>query len=304
MDRQSRTLQRQAFRSAVKRLGGRADMGAPVRDAFFLTQDRESGAVRHPMAQLMSSRSGPGGGRGGQTRVALYLSSLWLGVAGDYSTQRPASFWAALLGLDDPGGLGSRVIRSTWAELEQRRFVALKRGERFGDVPVVRPLREDGSGEPYTRPTGTGDDTYRRVPEKFFELLLPDPELTGPGLVMYLAAVRTSLVGGRTDALTFPRAYVTRTFGIGESTRKAGLRNLVSMLVLDPERRTSDETGEFLSRRRLRTVYTLMPPFTPPEPNEAPQAAALPGTGASAGRSWREPSGGGWIEREEDDFPF
>lgn len=135
-----------------------------------------------------------------------------------------------------------------------------------GDVPTIWPLRDDGSGQPYATPTGQDGDTYRRIPESFWASLLPEGELTGAGLVMYLAALRT--VGARRSAenLTFSRNYVAETFGLGDSTRKAGLRNLTELLVLDAETRVADDAGDSLRRRRLRTVYELLDPYLSPPP--------------------------------------
>lgn len=58
--------------------------------------------------------------------------------------------------------------------------------------PTVTLLREDGSGAPYTIPTGRNGDYYRRVPEQAWNRLIGEPSLTGPGLAMYLVAVRTA----------------------------------------------------------------------------------------------------------------
>ncbi len=63
-----KAAQREAARE-VTYLMGRGDgptrrgLGAPVRTGFL-----DNGAGRHPMATLLSSRSGSGGGRGGRTR--------------------------------------------------------------------------------------------------------------------------------------------------------------------------------------------------------------------------------------------
>jgi hypothetical protein len=306
MIRRRSARQRQVFAAATRSLGERIGRGGPVRDEFFAVTGPD-GSVRHPMAELMSSRSTSGGGRGGQTRVALYLSALWIGVAGDHSTTRPASFWASLLGLEDPDGRGARVIRSTWAELEARQYVRVHPGAHAGDIPTIYPLREDGSGVPYTRPDGQGVDTYRRIPEKFWEMLLPDGELTSPGQVMYLVAIRTALVVQRSTGLTFPRAYVTKTFGIGESTRKAGLRNLTDLLVLDPHKRLVDDDGDLLARRRQRTVYDVLAPFDPPAP-PPPE----PARSSSEPRRTREtpaaapgrPLGSEWLPPGPFDTPF
>src|SRR4051812_45323767 len=109
----------------------RSGQGAPVRDTFFRCE--VGGQQHHPLAQLMSSRSGrSGGGRGGRTRLALYLSLLWVAGGEGHSSHRPASFWAALLGLSEPEGAGGRVVRSTWSELEARGLVAVTRGDYPG----------------------------------------------------------------------------------------------------------------------------------------------------------------------------
>lgn len=260
---------RAAFQAAVRAMGRRAGLGAPVRDAFFRCE--LDGQQRHPLAQLMSARSGrSGGGRGGRTRLALYLSLLWVAGGEGHSSHRPASFWAALLGLPDPDGAGSRVIRSTWSELEARRLVTISRGSYSGDVPTVRLLREDSSGQPYTIPTGRDGDTYRRVPEVAWRMLLPDEDLTGAGLVMYLVALRTAGQASRTDGLTFPRAHFKTEYGLGESTRRSGLRNLADLGVLAKHTEHVDDAGDVLERRRRRDVYDLLEEYAhisrPPDP--------------------------------------
>lgn len=264
---------RAAFQAATRAMKERRGRGAPVRDAFFRWE--EDGRPHHPLAQLMNSRSGrSGGGRGGRTRLALYLSLLWVASGGDHSTQRPASFWASLLGLSDPEDAGSRVIRSTWAELEVRGLVKVTPGTYSGDVPTVRPLREDGSRRAYTIPLGRDGDTYRRLPEAAWRELIHAEELTGAGLVMYLVALRTAEQAGRTDGLTFPRAFFRDEYGMGESTRKSGLRNLVDLAVLVQHLEHVDVFGDVLERRRPRAVYDLLPEYArPTEP-----AVPAPGT--------------------------
>lgn len=271
---------RVAFNAAVRAMDRRRGRGAPVRDTFFRC-GAHGEQPHHPLAQLMNSRSGrSGGGRGGRTRLALYLSLLWVAAAGDHDSRRPASFWAALLGLPDPEGAGSRVIRSTWDELEARGLVTITRGDYPGDVPTVRLLREDASRGPYTIPTGRDGDTYRRVPEVAWELLIPDEELTGAGLVMYLVALRTAEQARRTDGLTFPRAYFKAEYGLGESTRRAGLRNLADLGVLDKHTEHVDDAGGTLERRRRRDVYDLLDRYARVS---VPIAPTVPAAGHSDG---------------------
>lgn len=248
-------LQQKNFHAVLRSMGRRQGMGAPVRDVFFKTEI--DGKTHYPLARLMSSRSGPGGGRGGQSRLALYLSLLWVASGKDHSSQRPANFWAGLLGLPDPDDAGSRVVRSAWKELEVRQLVTLAGGTYDGDVPTVTLLREDGSGAPYTIPTGRNGDYYRRVPEQAWNRLIGEPSLTGPGLAMYLVAVRTAEQARRNTGLTFPRAYFQSEYGLGDSTRKSGLRNLSEMAVLDARPQRTDDFGEIGRRARLRNLYDL-----------------------------------------------
>lgn len=58
-------------------------------------------------------------------------------------------------------------------------------------------------------------------------------------------------VGG----LTFPGSYITTEYGIGESTRKSGLRDLSSAMVLERDRKPVDDFGGTSHRVRWRYTY-------------------------------------------------
>lgn len=239
----------------------RLGMGAPVRVSFFRDADR------YPMAELMSGRSS-GGGRGGRTRLALLLSLIWVASGKDHSSTRPASFWARLLGMRDPDVAGARAIRSTWAELERRRFVRLTAGRFSGDVPTVTLLNETGSGRPYTIPTGARGDTYFRVPEALWRsgLLRHEGGLSGPGLVMYLTSLQT-MQSTQQPVIFFPSATFRLRYGMSETTRKNGLRNLTDLNVLDLSRRAVDDGGGTGHRRWRRNTYELAEHLAlPPRP--------------------------------------
>lgn len=252
--------QRRALDTARRLQSQRHGLGSPLRDSFFAATNQ--GKTSYPMAELLSSRSGAsGGGRGGKTRILLYLSLLWVAAGGDHASHRPAAFWAALLDLNDPDGAGARAIRSNWQELEHRGFVKITPGDTSGDVPTIGALREDRSRRAYTIPTGKGGDTYRRIPEAAWQTLFHSADLTGPGLVMYLISLRT-FGQARGGDITFPRNYVTTTYGISDSTRKAGLRNLVDIGVLTFEG-VSRETGGTNARMRGRNIYSLHHLYVP-----------------------------------------
>lgn len=241
----------------------RLGRGAPLRVGFFTNQSGQ-----HPMASLMSTTRGSGGGgRGGQTRLSLLLSLIWVASGGDHSTTRPASFWARLLGLADPSDSGARVVSSSWAELQTRGFVNITQGRFSGDVPTITLLNEAGGvpSREYTVPLGREGDLYIRVPEEFWGRgLISDEELTGPGLVMYLAALRTHQLARDPDALTFPAATFKERYGVSETTRKKGLRNLSDELGILHKRFASvDDAGGVGHRLRPRSVYQIAPQWAP-----------------------------------------
>lgn len=240
----------------------RLGKGAPVRVAFL-----DAGGGRHPMASLLHTRDHKGGGgRGGRTRLALYLGALWVAGGGDHSTTRPASFWARLLGLPDDERTGVRAVRSSWAELVHRGFCTMTPGETAGDVPTYTLRSEVGDNQPYTIPRGHGGDHYFRVPEAAWTRgLLGDQELTGPGLAMYLVALRTANLLGRTDSLVFPAKAFVRDVGLSDVTRKKGLRNLdeIGVLVATTPDKPRDDLGERGQRLRPRNVYSFTGDWAP-----------------------------------------
>ena len=90
-----------------------------------------------------------GGGRGGATRLKVYLSLLWL--ARNRTLERPvfsypAKHLAALIGLPHPDGAGARRVQEALRWLAKEGFVALDR--RPGDVTHVHLLDDAGSGDP------------------------------------------------------------------------------------------------------------------------------------------------------------
>lgn len=267
-----RAAQKEAFEEILSsmrysgREHSRLGLGAPLRSSFVKNAKSE-----YPMASLMHSRQGgSSGGRGGKTRLALLLSLLWVAGGSDHSSTRPASFWARLLGLDEPDDAGGRVVRSTWAELAHRGFVAAKPGAFKGDVPTYTPLIEDGSRRPYQTPRGADGDLYFRVPEALWRSgLLSADELTGPGLAMLVVALRLSAATGRQESLTFPLGTFGRDYGLSESTRKKGLRSLCDLGVLEQRAELADASGDRGHRLRKRFVYDLSARYAPPPRNQA-----------------------------------
>lgn len=256
----TKRLRRQLFREVVASMEYRAGLGAPIRDELFRSTDPQGETV-YPMAGLMNSRGGTGGGRGGKTRLLLYLTLLWVASGGDHSSTRPASFWATLLGL--PPQDGERVIWSTWEELARRGFVRRKKGVERNSSVRIWPLREDGSRRLYTLPTGAPGDTYFRVPEEAWRLLFHDKEVTGPSLVMYLTLLRLSRRVKRLDGLVLTPSQFREECGMGESTRKSGLHTLDLLGVVQARKQKTDFYGSAGQRGQRRNLYDLDPDYFP-----------------------------------------
>ncbi|QIK50253.1 hypothetical protein G8C36_23300 (plasmid) [Gordonia terrae] len=240
--------------------------GAPLRRGFLMRLDGE----RSPVETLMNASRGVGGGRGGRTRLAVLLTALWVNSGGDYSSTRPARWWAEMIGEPDPVA-AARKITTTLRELNRRGFLVLTEGA--GGVPAtVTLLDERGSGEPYTRPDGT-TGAYFRIPEQLWTTGLI-ARLSGPGLVMYLA---TLYYHHRNDQGVAPPVwFVGKSFherhGLSEDTRLDGLRNLEDNGAVYVDTISIDNTGNRGQRTYSRRLFTLLPAYEPPRPESLPPA--------------------------------
>jgi hypothetical protein len=251
----------------ARRLGRRRAAGAPVRN-LFVADDREG--VRPPMAQLLSAAASTavgGGGRGGQLRLKLYLSLLWICAAPPHEVVRPARAWAALLGLDDPAGRGARRVQDAMRDLQERRMIIIR--NRGSAANGITPLIEWGTGQPYSTPSEAynhfqlskaSSETlaahrYFRVPSSLWTSGLIS-RLGGPGLAMLLV-LRCEQQGDDGKAVWFSPDRAINRFGLAESTRRQGLEQLRNEgLVVSVSRKLSD-SGDFIDVYRRRLVHTL-----------------------------------------------
>lgn len=142
-----RTLTAEAKRTAVD-AGRLMDAGAPVRLCFFradapgydVLPDRE----RTPMSKMIF------GGQGGEVRLKLYLSILWLGARKPYAVEnKPAAAWARLFGLSEPDKNGAQRVGAAIDWLVDNGFMLAGRGR--GRPARLVPRHERG-GCDYYRP--------------------------------------------------------------------------------------------------------------------------------------------------------
>ncbi len=255
-------------------------LGAPVRRSFVTRADEG-----HPTgleAVMRAARGGAGGGRGGRTRLALLLSLWWVNSMPPYTSQRPASWWAEMIGIEDPVR-GPRTVTANLQELARRGFIAIAPGEP-GMANVVTLLDDLARpGQPYLRPDGKSG-SYFRVPEKLWTTGAI-ARLSGPGLAMYLVVLsnyhrpagreHSPGEGIRTPAappVWFSPKRFRERHGLSEDTRLAGVRNLRDAGMVDVETEYVDVQNRPDSghRRFQRQMLTLHPLFVPPLPGRAP----------------------------------
>jgi hypothetical protein len=140
------------------------------------------------------------GGRGGATRLKLYLSLLWLAPDRERPVfTYPAHQLAALLDLPNPDRAGARRIQDALRWLHEQSFVALDR--QPGNVTRVHLLDDAGTGTPYRDPgsltckkAGLSDrereqHSYVQLPGEYWTNGWVT-HLSGAATAMYLAALR------------------------------------------------------------------------------------------------------------------
>jgi hypothetical protein len=183
-----------------------------------------------------------------------------------------------LLRLEDPDKAGARSIRNTLLEIERRGFIRTEdRGP--GKVPEIILMDESLRGVDYKLPYlqaieegKDGDTSYFRVPESFWASGLC-AKLSGAGLAMYLIAMSRAGWGNQPSFWLSPTHFAEQ-YGLGDSTRKKGLRELVEHGVVTQELRSIDRSGHQGFRTFQRSVYTVaaeyrVPGATTPEPASA-----------------------------------
>jgi hypothetical protein len=237
---------------------------AAVRWRFIARQEPSDPSP--PMARMLRG----GGGRGGATRLKVYLSLLWL--ARNRRLDRPvfaypAQHLAALLGLPSPDGAGARRVQEALRWLDAEGFVALDR--RPGNVTRVHLLDDAGSGQPYQPAGNLTTRQARRSQEerqRHFYVQLDArfwtegwiTELSGAAVAMYLACLYEQR-GRPGEAIWISPAAGRERYDLSDETRNKGLRELTDWGLLCLGRRPVATASFFDERFRARNTYEIRP---------------------------------------------
>jgi hypothetical protein len=269
--------QQEAARAAAVQAGAGS---AAVRYRFIARQEPPDPSP--PMARILRGS----GGRGGTTRLKLYLSLLWL--ARNRTRERPvfaypAQQLAALMGLPSPQTAGARRTQEALRWLAKAGFAALD--HRRGSVTRVHLLDDAGTGDPY-RPAGLlttrAPKRTQKEREQHFYVQLDArfwtngwvTELSGAATAMYLACLYEQR-GRTTEPIWISPQTGRDRYDLSDETRNKGLRELTDWGLLSLGRRPVPGGSFFDERFRARNIYLINhsgwaknPPTTPGSPSQ------------------------------------
>lgn len=150
----------------------------------------------------------------------LFLLSVWDGLEG-LPTPHGSFVWLRALTSSHTGALSwsESTLSRTWSDLEERGLVTR---ERKGRLVRISPRREDGA-QPYTKPTGNGnDDLYFVLPHAFWS----DEwfaRLKMPALAVFLILAKETNSTKRIHRTT---QQLEDWYGISRKSAQAGLNQL------------------------------------------------------------------------------
>lgn len=145
-----------------------------------------------------------------------------------WTTELDSMVWARLFDAEryaTPQAARTAAWR-TLGRLEERGLLRRAR-ERGARKIAVTLLREDGSGDPYTRPDGAEiSDRFLRLPTALWKRGL-DEQLTLPGLAMLL------VIAAEKPWSSFPADRMEQWYGWSADTTQRGVKNLLSLKLIE-----------------------------------------------------------------------
>lgn len=191
-----------ALLTASRRVGA----AVPVR-ATFLQGGPRGKRVPGPLAGFVKTRDEIG--------LELFLLALAAASAPPHDVVRPTEVWLRALGRSRTKSSVS-VMSRAWSRLDERGLI--ERG-RKGRLIELQLCREDGSGEPYSYPTGAGNDVYFKLPFAYWTEGLNN-RLSLRGKAMLLIALSLP------DGFVLPYERAAQWYGVSADTAQRGLREL------------------------------------------------------------------------------
>lgn len=223
----------------------------------FVQQGEKGNPSPGPLARFVKDRA--------DRALDLYLLMRLLAVSDPFDATLPAAGWARALDIRGPSA--EATVSRIWSRLVAYKLV--ERG-RARNMASMKPLMEDGSGDPYVRVTEK--DRYLRLPVPFWgadKALYRRLDL--PAKAMLLIAL------SRPPGFILPSAKVPQWYGISEDTAERGFRQLRNVGVLEFEDRHKkaplSKTGYATDR-----LYTLQGAFYLPREKATRRARATTAT--------------------------
>ncbi|WP_404388833.1 hypothetical protein [Humibacillus xanthopallidus] len=225
----------------------------PIAKVFVQNPNRRLKRRHGPLAEFVNN-----GDKRGLLAFLFVNTIISSGAREDgWTTSLDIKLWARALGTVETAGEASASNAATkiLSRLVKRDLIErTRRGrERLVAVTLLRP---DGSGAPYTRPTGRDDsERFLRLSHRFW-LDEWDKKLSLPAIAMLLVALCEP------PHFKLATEHVPDWYGWSADTAERGLKELADKKVLqvDPETYTNPLAPTGLSTRNR---YTLLEPFDP-----------------------------------------
>lgn len=217
--------------------------------------------VQNPDPMATPDRSAPladfvrRGDKRGLIAFLLLHTIISSGEPDGWSSTLHLPVWARALNTVTTASGSSATSAATkiLTRLVERKLIERERTGRERKVKITL-LRADGSGDPYSRPTGAGArDRFIRLNHTFWTDGW-DEKLSLPGVAMLLVSLHEK------PGFTLATEHMSEWYGWSADTAERGFSELGNQGLVDISQRTNTEP---LSPTGLvtRNVYTILPPF-------------------------------------------
>ncbi|WP_350353287.1 hypothetical protein ABS642_10445 [Microbacterium sp. A8/3-1] len=245
-----------------------------VRSSFIVSSDPDTPP---PMTLMLR------GGRGGEVKLKLLLSMLWVAVREPYDVSQPARVWAELIGLDEPETKGAARVNAAIRRLVEGGFLAAER--RPGNPSRLFLREETGSGAPYSHP-GSHWITKKAKKDKDAPRYTQLPAtlwlngwiaaLSAPALAMLLILLEQTR-GKTFEGLWFAPSVAAKRYKLSETTRRKGIDELVQLNLVFVDRVPIGRGT--LGAIRERNTFTVNLPRLEEHPEDNPEILRIVSAG-------------------------